>query len=100
MTKTDVLKKQIAFIKQTQAEEAEEIKLKAELKSLTFGRKHKKKIAIVKTIGTGAGRIGRGLSILAKGIVKGARESEGLKRQYNQMYGPQKPKIAIVKRKR
>ena len=37
---------------------------------------------------------------MAKGVVKGARESEGLKRQYEQMYGKPQRRIAVVKRKK
>jgi len=101
--KADVIRKQIALIKQTQAEEAEERGLKAELSSLRFQRKHGKKIAIVKTFGTGFARVGRGLAVMGRGILKGARESKGLQRQYEAMYGKQpkqKKRIAIVKKRK
>ena len=104
------LKKKIAILKKSEAREEERKKLEAEYKGLksqertrVFTHKHGKKIAIVKGVGTGVARVGRGLGIMAKGILKKARESEGLKRQYEQMYGKQpqpKRKIAIIKKKK
>lgn len=98
------LKRKIAILKKAEGVETERVKLEiehAELKRKekvrVFKHKHGKKIAIVRSVT----RVGRGLGIMAKGILQKARESEGLKRQYEQMYGKQpRRKIVIVKRKK
>lgn len=102
------LKRKIAILKKSEAIETERKKLQAEHaelkrkeRSRVFQHKHGKKIVIVKGIGTGVARVGRGLAIMGRGILQKARESEGLKRQYEQMYGKQsKKRIAIIKKKK
>ena len=102
--KPEILRKQIALIKETKAEETETKRLQAELIGLRREKKYGKQIAIVKTFGSGVARVGRGLAVMGRGILKGARESKGLQRQYEQMYGkqPRQPRkrIAIVKKRK
>lgn len=97
------LKRKIAILKQKEGIETERKKLEiehAELKhrekTKVFAMKHKKTIAIVKTVAVGAGRIGRGLG----GMLKGLRESPAMRRQYEAMYGKPKKRIAIIKKKK
>ncbi len=99
--KPEILRKQIALIKETKAEETETKRLQAELIGLRREKKYGKQIAIVKTFGSGVARVGRGLAVMGRGILKGARESKGLQRQYEQMYGKQpRKRIAIVKKRK
>jgi len=101
MGRVKKLKRKIAILRQRRVK-AEEMKrleielagLKREEKARVFAIKHKRKIAVVRGIGMG-------LKAMAKGIAKGARESEGLKRQYEFMYGkPKRRKVVAVTRKK
>ncbi len=110
MVRPEILKLRIGRLElaQQKAEEkrileAKFVELKQQERTRVFQRKHGKKIAIIKGLGYFTKRVGIGFGRMGKGVLKKARESEGLKQTYENMYGPQqKPRrrIAVVKRKK
>ena len=106
-----MLKLKIGRLELQQVKEEERKILEAKLTGLKRGRKvvafeqkHKKKIAIVKGVGYVGKRVGVAFGRIAKGVLKGVRESKGLKQTYENMYGPMpkepRKRIAIIKRKK